>query len=256
MASSNNVRNAREIVEYYNRKFILDVNGSLGAGGDEANNEIIVNIPPLNETAFSGNYSQCLVRIKELSIALSLDPAADLYGKQANAVFVWDDAGTTTIASADVGVMIKTDIPCRNTQHLLAELPRPNFGMTQFHQSCPITTQPTYQRHSIVFDGLQTRGTTNLMINPDIKAAGNEEHSFSKSPHSFEYCAHDSIESAGLLCANPFGRRVSFKLVDAFNNVPLYLAGGRDITDAAGQGTALRIRLEVLMLENPTPSNR
>ena len=256
MATTGNVRNAKEIIEYYNRKFIIDVNGVLGVGADEATNEIVVNIPPLNETAFSNNYSQCLIRIKELSIALSLNPAADLYNKQANAVFAYDVAGTTTIASADVGIMIKTDIPCRNTQHILAELPRAGFGMTQFHQSCSVATQQTYQRQSKEFDGEQTRGTTNLMINPDIKAAGNEEVSFSLSPHTFEYCAHDTIESAGLLCATPFGRRVSFRVVDAFNNYALYLANGRDITAGGGHGTALRVRLEILMLENPTPNDR
>ena len=132
MASSKNVNNAKEIIEYYNRKFTVTTTGAI-SGTDGF---MKFKLPPLNETAFSNNYSQCLCRIKEIQIAnLSEATLAD----NVNPVFVGIPAGGGLLR-VENGLILKTSIPCRNIKHTASNFENDIWGAdnyfdTSFHQS-------------------------------------------------------------------------------------------------------------------------
>ena len=79
------MRNAKETLDYYNRKFVVNVSGVIR----DADGIMEFNIPPPNEVANSNNYNQCIMRIKEIIIANDTINLAD----QVNPVFVQTAGG-------------------------------------------------------------------------------------------------------------------------------------------------------------------
>ena len=187
------MRNAKETLDYYNRKFVVNITGLI----DDTTGVMEFNIPPPNEVANNNNYNQCIMRIKEIIIANATANLAD----QVNPVFVAKTGGQ-------------------------------------------------------VSDCLGARGSKQILETPIVAAAAGTEHAIDDSVNFFYYQDGSSFEDGAVLCANPFGSRHSLTLRDAFNGVTLGgLASG--INTANGRNsTQISMKLEILMLPNPTPMDR
>ena len=251
MASSSNVRNAKEIIEYYNRKFIINITGSARTsdGGFE------FHIPPLNETAFSNNYSQCLCRIKEVQIS---QEQATL-PLQANPVFVNGVGGGAAITSITSGIVIKTSFPCRQVKHIGSNFSDAVFGADRnfdasFHAIVsPETKQSYFTAGQVGAANASVVGSkeVNNIVNNDTANA----FAIDESVNFWYYKDDSSFEDSASILGNPFGQNHTFQLRSAFNGLPIHLAAGDNIATGQG-GTQVRISLEFLMLENPTPNDR
>tara|TARA_R100000700_G_C3176789_1_gene151793 strand:- start:1381 stop:2121 length:741 start_codon:yes stop_codon:yes gene_type:complete len=246
MASAN-VRNAREIVEFYNRKFKIELTSFLGSDG-----KATWTLPPLNEMGFSQNYSQCVIQISRFMIENntgSINHCNDLFCKVGENVIT--DVG---------GLNVELDIPTRNratssneyaqdqgfpasAQNLLVK----NGVFGELIQLTPHAL-PLYDTTAI--DGQVPAGTV------EINVLNDDATSFVKRRQGYHYNTTRSVEDGGILCANPFGTRVTLSLRSAQSNAPVELASGTDITTDDGKKGVVTVVLEILMLENPSPTNR
>lgn len=243
------MRNARETLDYYNRKFVVNVTGVIA----DATGIMEFNIPPPSEVANSNNYNQCIMRIKEVIIANDTVNLPD----QINPVFVQKNNGGAS--SCMVGIIVRTTIPCRNTKSVSSNYDAAHFGELHdqsFHQLVSPETRPTYIRSATAVDGRVATGSKLIMETPVVAAAGAAEHAIDDSVNFFYYQDGSSFEDAAVLCANPFGANHSLTLRDANNGVTLGgLASG--LNQANGRNsTEITMKLEILMLPNPTPMDR
>lgn len=243
------MRNAKETLDYYNRKFVVNVTGSIR----DADGAMEFNIPPPNEIANNNNYNQCIMRIKEVIIANDTPNLAD----QINPVFVVKNGGG--VATCMVGIIVRTTIPCRNTKSVSNNYIAANFGELHdqsFHQIVSPETRPTYIRSNNAVDGRVATGSKSVMETPVIGAAGGAEHSIDDSVNFFYYQDGSSFEDSAVLCANPFGSNHTLTLRDAFSGQTLGgLASG--LNQANGRNTTeVTLKFEILMLPNPTPMDR
>ena len=243
------MRNAKETLDYYNRKFVVNVTGVI----DDATGILEFNILPTNEVANSNNYNQCIMRIKEVIIANDTAALPD----QINPVFVTKGGGG--VSSCMVGIIVRTTIPCRNTKSVSSNYAAGNFGEPHdqsFHQLVSPETKLTYIRSATVVSGRIVRGSRSVMETPVIGAVGGVEHGINDSVNFFYYQDGSSFEDAAVLCANPFGTAHNLTLRDANSGATLGgLASGANT--AFGRGTTqISLKLEILMLPNPTPMDR
>lgn len=252
MASAKNVNNAREIVSYYNRKFTVTATGVVSG----VDGFMKFNLPPLNETAFSNNYSQCLCRIKEIQIANGNEGTL---ADNVNSVFVGIPAAEG-LKNVDNGLILKTSIPCRNIKHTASNFENDiwgadNFFDTSFHQSFAPEVKKMYITNATALDGRVARGSTNVLFTPDIVATGNPQFQISESKHYYHYMDNGGFEDGATLIGNPFGQEHSLSILSAFNGEKCQLASGLDPSRARNL-TQVRVKFEMLMLENPTPNDR
>lgn len=251
MASSKNVKNAREIIEYYNRKFMVTATG--GLNGDTG--LMSFKMPPLNETQFSNNYSQCLCRIKEIQISNS---AGTTLADTINPVFV--GTGTGGIKNVDNGLILKTSIPCRNMKHTASDFEDAVWGAERYfdtglHQSFLPEVKKMYIENATALDGRTAVGATEVLFTPNVPAAGNPQFQINESKHCFHYVDNGGFEDGAVLVGNPFGQTHELQLRSAYNGERVQLASGLD-NARARNGTQIRVKFEFLMLENPTPNDR
>ena len=252
MASSKNVNNAKEIIEYYNRKFTVTTTGAISG----ADGFMKFKLPPLNETAFSNNYSQCLCRIKEIQIAnLSEATLAD----NVNPVFV-GIPNATGLLPIQNGLILKTSIPCRNIKHTASNFENAIWGAenyfdTSFHQSFSCEVKSTYITNATALDGRTALGSNNVLFTPNIVAAGNPQFQISESNHYYHFMDNGGFEDGATLIGNPFGQEHSLSILSAYNGEKVQLASGLDLARGRGS-TMVRVKFEFLMLENPTPNDR
>ena len=243
------MRNARETLDYYNRKFVVNVTGGIR----DFDGVMEFNIPPPNETANSNNYNQCIMRIKEIIISTNTNAIAD----QVNPVFVQTNGGG--LSNCMVGIIVRTSIPCRNSKSVSSNYLAANFGELHdqsFHQLVSPEARTTYIRSPTLVDGRVVRGSKCIMNTLVVAAVGGAEHAIDDSVNFFYYQDGSNFEDSAVLCANPFGSGHTLTLRDAFNGVTLGgLASG--INTANGRNdTAISLKLEILMLPNPTPMDR
>ena len=146
------MRNARETIDYYNRKFVYNITGQIR----DFDGILPFDMPPLNDTAFSTGYNQCLIRIKHIIISNETPNLAD----QVNPVFVAKNAGA--VSSCNAGIIVKLSFPSRQVKHIsdnyvLAQFPE---GHDQsFHQLISPECKQTYIRSVTAIDGVIARGS-------------------------------------------------------------------------------------------------
>jgi hypothetical protein len=243
------MRNARETLDYYNRKFVVNVTGGIR----DFDGVMEFNIPPPNETANSNNYNQCIIRIKEIIIANDTANLVD----QVNPVFVQKNGGG--LSSCMVGIIVRTSIPCRNSKSVSDNYLVANYGENHdqsFHQLVSPEARTTYIRSANVVSGRVATGSKLIMETPLVAAVGGIEHAIDDSVNFFYYQDGSSFEDSAVLCANPFGTTHNLTLRDAFNGTTLGgLASGFNLANGRNT-TAISLKLEILMLPNPTPMDR
>lgn len=242
--------NNRETLDYYNRKFVVTLTGTIA----DYTGEVRFTIPPLNETGFSNGYNQCIIRLKEINIAGDQDGAL---ADQVNPVFVQRNGGG--LSTCQAGVLVKTSIPCRQVKHIASNYVAARWadGFDQsFHAICPVECKRTYIRSATALSGSVARGSSQVLQCPSISAAGAAEFNIDESVNFFHWIDTGSFEDSAVLCGVPFGQDHTFSVRDATNGVILGgLASGKDITNGRNS-TTISIKLEILMLPNPTPDNR
>jgi hypothetical protein len=242
------MRNARETLDYYNRKFVVNATGFIRDFDGKMN----FKLPPLNDTGFSSGYNQCLMRIKQVIIGINTPNLAD----QVNPVFVSNNGGG--LSQCATGIIVRTSIPSRQVKsvsadYLVAQFPE---GHDQsFHQLINVETKPTYIRSATQIDGKTVRGSKQIMEIPVVAAAAGTEHLVNDSCNFFEYLDSGSFEDSAVLCGVPFGQEHHIQLRDAFNGQTLGgLASGVNLANGRNS-TEITVKFEILMLPNPTPDN-
>ena len=121
------MRNARETIDYYNRKFVVNVAGAIS----DFTGEMEFKMPPINDTTFSTGYNQCLIRIKHIIIGNDTAALPD----QVNPVFVTNNGGG--VSSCITGIMVRTSIPSRQVKSVSDNFIVAHFGEghdQSFHQ--------------------------------------------------------------------------------------------------------------------------
>ena len=240
------MRNAREEIEYHNRKFKYSLVGrSAGA-------EFIFDLQPPNEFAFSSRYSQCLVKINHAYIS----NRGDTTNHGLDAIFM-DEAGAVELMAG--GCLLLTDIRTSNSINLST-----NRG--------PVAGAGGFQ---VVKSGVQAvlhnkRGTVSAagadaylgtvvagasQVTRGFAAAGTGAQGVQQNEYSvnmWEYKDDRSIEDSGVLCANPFGHKFGIKCFSADNGNRVLMTSGTNIGVAASNGSCINLELEILMLPNPT----
>jgi|TARA_R100001086_G_C11780527_1_gene243497 hypothetical protein len=241
------MRNARETIDYYNRKFVINITGQIR----DFDGIMPFNLPPLNDTGFSTGYNQCLVRIKQVIISNETATLAD----QVNPVFVSNNNGG--LSSCNAGIIVKLSFPSRQVKHI-----SDNYVLTvfpeghdqSFHQLISPEAKQTYIRSATAIDGRIARGSKQVFQTP--QTAGDPQNAIDESVNFFEYQDTGSFEDSAVLCGVPFGQKHELKLRDAFNGQVLGgLASGLD-TARGRNSTIVSLKLEILMLPNPTPEDR
>jgi len=246
MASSSNVRNAREICEYFNRRFQYDLCGDLGTNG-----ECEWVLPPLNEMGFSNNYSQALIQVSR--VAITNESTAGI--TRVNSIFI--NTADNTISGAG-SVSVELSIPCRqraiqsNDFTEAGGFIRPDGQKQNFGQMVNLDARPTPYLHAAALDGADPQGS--LCIH-DNGATNPPTYNVECSNTGFFYESKKGVEEGGLLCANPFGTQVRLSLRN-HTNERLTLGSGTDLTADNGKQGKINITLDILMLENAVPTNR
>ena len=241
------MRNARETIDYYNRKFVVNITGQIR----DFDGILPFTLPPLNDTGFSTSYNQCLVRVKQVIISNETNDLVD----QINPVFVSKAGGGES--SCNAGVIVKLSFPSRQVKHVsdnysLAVFPE---GHDQsFHQLISPECKSTFIRSRTAIDGVVASGSKQVFRTP--QTAGDPQFAIDESLNFFEYLDTGSFEDSAVLCGVPFGQTHELTLRDAFNGVTLGgLASGKDTTRGRNS-TLVTCKLEILMLPNPTPEDR
>ena len=243
-----NKGNARETINYYNRKFVVNITGTY----NDNDGEMGYTIPPLNETAFSSGYNQCLIRMKSVIIS---NAGVAAFNDQVNPVFV-GRAGAG-MSNCPAGVVVKTSIPSRQVKHISNDYfaaGYPQFHDSSFHQIISPECKQTYIRSATAIDGVISRGSKQVFQTPQIAAV--PQYAIDVSVNIFEYQDGGSFEDSAVLCGVPFGQSHKLQLIDAFNGTHLGgLASGLNTANGRNN-TTVSIKLEILMLPNPTPQDR
>jgi hypothetical protein len=246
MASSSNVRNAREICEYFNRRFQFDLCGDLGTSG-----ECEWVLPPLNEMGFSNNYSQALIQVSR--VAITNESVAGI--TRVNNVFI--NTADNTISGAGA-VSVELSIPCRqraiqsNDFTEAGGFIRPDGQKQNFGQMVNLDAKPTPYLTNTAVDGKNPRGSLTII---EHGATAIPTFDVECSNTGYFYESKKGVEEGGLLCANPFGTQVRLSLRNHVNK-RITLGSGTDLTADNGKQGKINITLDILMLENAVPTNR
>lgn len=247
------MRNNREEIEYHNRKF------KLNCSARSTNGEYQFHFPVPNATGFDNNYNQALIKFSKVIIHNA--PSAG-HGFDDN----WTLSGGGNI---DVdNILLTTDIPCRNcitTNNVVFQ------GSESFHTHysvcIPIGDKSGHYAHpdGVAIGGLIPQGSAMIeratRIGSDPAVADAERRNYQKSL-VWEVQDDRSIEQAGMLVGNPFGRTINLRTcVIQDGNGRAFGSGVRlSSLEAQRQGldnaNCLFCEVEVLLLPNPSPEDR
>ena len=235
------MRNNKKEIEYYNRRFVLHLSAT------RANADFTFRLNPPNEFAFNNNYSQCLIKIRKATLSNRGD--ATNFGLDAQ----YTDLAGAGQVSVPAGVLLFSTLKSQNSLHFANNTIEPiETGiMCVLHNS-----------KGSASEGGAFRGIANdcgTVITRGEAAGGNGlqgQNSNSYSVNMWEYEDERPIENSGVLCSNPFGQIVEWKLRDSVNGNIVKLTSEANFNVAASNGSSINIELEVLMLPNPTPDDR
>tara|TARA_R110000803_G_scaffold17684_5_gene47599 strand:+ start:3701 stop:4471 length:771 start_codon:yes stop_codon:yes gene_type:complete len=255
------MRNAKEDIDYYNRRFKLNLSGRSTTG------EYEFDFPPPNETANSNNFNQCLFKISKVFVSNQLNTAAPGVAPNTSLGGGFSDIwiGGVAVVNAQ-GILISTNIATTNNHHLndLGEQSKAGYSVLMPNQ-CDGGSYPYPQAGVIDGYGAQaiteiTRGITAAAApNPDITLRTNTMKGM-----IWKYQDDRSIEDSGVICGNPFGRKLRIQTRSPHDGP---VGGGGigagaliHLTDISAGANAVNnsigLEIEVLMLPNPTPADR
>jgi len=245
------MRNRREEIEYHKRKFKYSL------AGFAANATFTFDLQPPNEFAFSDRYSQCLIKINHAY----LSNRGDTVNQGLDAVFI--DAGGAVEAMTG-GCLLLTDIRTTNANIMSENIgpvaPPAGVGGFQLVRS-GIHAVLHNKRGSVgvpgQFAGQPVNAASEVIVG--LAAAGAGAQGGNQNVHRvmmWEYEDTRPIEDAGVLCSNPFGKKMEIKLFSTDSGEQVALTSDANLGAAASNGTSLNIEMEFLMLPNPTPEDR
>lgn len=247
------MRNARQDIDYHNRKF------KLNCSARSTNGEYVFHFPVPNAVGFDNNYNQALIKFHKVIIhnAPSVGKGFD---------DVWTLKGGGTIDTDNI--LLTTDIPCRNcitTNNAV-------FTGSQSHHThysvvipiCSKSGSYSYPNATAV-GGLIAQGAQVLERNKapssDPAVADADRRNYQKA-QVWEVQDDRSIEEAGLLVGNPFGRTINLRTCVIQDGNGRAFGSGVKLTSMRGSATGaqdvncLCCEVEVLLLPNPTPEDR
>ena len=244
------MRNRRENIEYHNRKFKYSL------AGNAANGFFVFDLQPPNEFAFSDRYSQALIKINHAY----LSNRGDGVNHGLDAVFA-DYGGAVEVMSG--GCLLMTDIRTNNSNVLSENIgpaaPPVGVGGFQLVKS-GIHAVLHNMRGSVgiqgVFAGQPVDAASEVIVGK--AAAGAGVQGSNQNLHRvmmWEYKDDRPIEDAGVICPNPFGRKMEIKLFSTDSGEQVFLTSSANFGVAASNGTSLNLEMEILMLPNPTPAD-
>tara|TARA_B110000285_G_scaffold226490_1_gene286326 strand:- start:538 stop:1263 length:726 start_codon:yes stop_codon:yes gene_type:complete len=241
------MRTNREEIEYHNRKFKYSLSGVAAAG------VFNFDLQPPNEFAFSDRYSQALIKINHAY----LSNRADTVNHGLDAVFIDAAAGVQLMSG---GCLVMTDIKTIN-QGIIGDL-GPAAGASGYqlvrngiHAVLHNSRGSTGVRGAAAFSGQLINGASEVVVG--TAAAGAGAQGLNANVHRvsmWDYKDDRSIEEAGVLCPNPFGKKMEVRMFSANNpSVEVLLTSAANLGVAISNGSSLNLELEILMLPNPTP---
>ena len=236
--------NPRQSIEYHNRKFKFVFAGFEPSG----NFTFHLNSPP-NEFAFSDRYSQCLIQITRAH----LSNRGDTVNHGLDSEFTDQATGGFEVPCI-TGVMLKTDIKSNNQALMLSD------GIVQEETGIFCILNSKYGSAGVdgAFGGVASNCAA--LVKRGGAAAGDGGKGANDNLHlvnAWEYLDQRPIEDAGVLCGNPFGKEFSVSLIDPEGGqTPVKLTSQANFNQAASNGSCLNFEMEILMLPNPTPSDK
>ena len=246
------MRNAKEDIDYYNRRFKLNLSGRSTTG------EYEFDFPPPNETANSNNFNQCLFKISKIFVSNQLNTRAPaVVGVGGGFSDIW--TGGVAVVNAQ-GILISTNISTTNNHHLndLGEQSKAGYSVLMPNQ---IEGGSFPYPQAGVIDG----GASQAMVGftRGVNAAAAQKFNEYRGM-IWKYQDDRSIEDSGVICGNPFGRKLRIQTRSPHDGP---VGGGGigagaliHLTDISGGANAVNnsigIEIEVLMLPNPTPADR
>tara|TARA_R110002020_G_scaffold435602_1_gene645783 strand:- start:1756 stop:2463 length:708 start_codon:yes stop_codon:yes gene_type:complete len=234
------MRNRREELQYHNRKFKITISGDHPSG-----QFVAANFPPPNEFAFSDRYSQALVKINRVH----LTNRGDTVNFGLDSMFI-DTAGAVQTCAS--GVMLYTDIKTNNSRHYYN-----NATDATEHSIFAIL----HNKFGSAGEGGAFKGGVADAAAGCVRglaAGGAGAQGLQQNIHlvnAWEFEDSRAIEDAGVLCPNPFGRDLTFKLKSVDTGADVALTSESNFGVAASNGTSITIEMEILMLPNPTPDD-
>lgn len=248
------MRNARQEIEYHNRKFKLNCSARSADGQTYQ-----FHFPVPNAVGFDNNYNQALIKFSKIIIHNA--PSA---GRGFDDL--WTLAGGGNIDTDNI--LLTTDIPCRNcitTNNVVFQ------GSESFHTHysviIPIGDKSGHYSYpdGVAIGGVGGQGATILEratqpgSNPAVADA--ERRNYQKSL-VWEVQDDRSIEQAGMLVGNPFGRTINLRTCVIQDGNGRAFGSGVKLNSMEstrlGQPDAncLSCEIEVLLLPNPSPEDR
>tara|TARA_R110002096_G_scaffold54433_6_gene140390 strand:+ start:4711 stop:5442 length:732 start_codon:yes stop_codon:yes gene_type:complete len=242
------MRNAKEDIDYYNRRFKLNLSGRSTTGAYE------FELPPPNETANSNNFNQCLFKISKIFVSNQLNvraPAAHGVGGGFSDLWV---TGVGAVTNTQ-GILVSTNVASTNSHHLNDIGGQSKAGYSVLMPNEVVGGSFPYPQAGVI-DGGTSQACVSFTRGLDDAAAQkfNEYRGM-----IWKYQDDRSIEDSGVICGNPFGRILRIETRSPHDgNVA---AGGliflEDYSGGAGAvNNSIGVEIEVLMLPNPTPGDR
>src|SRR5210317_628013 len=240
--------NPRESIEYHKRKFKYSL------AGFSANATFVFDLQqPPNEFGFSDRYSQCLIKINHAY----LSNRGDTVNHGLDAVFI-DHAGA--IEAMTGGCLLLTDVRTNNSNVLSENIgagPAGGFQLVKSGIHCVLHNMRGSVGVQGNFAGQPVDAASEVIVGQ--AAAGTGLQGGNQNLHRvmmWEYKDDRPIEDAGVLCANPFGRKMEVRLFSTDTGNQVALTSAANFGVAASNGTSLNIEIEILMLPNPTPDDK
>jgi len=235
------MRNRREEINYHNRKFKM-----VFTGHDVDAGWVFHLDQPPNEFAFSDRYSQCLIQIRRAH----LSNRADTVNHGLDSQF---SNGAGAVETCPSGVMLTTDIRCNNRRHYYVD----TIDATDHGVFCMLTSKFGSSGDGGNFGGIPTNCCALAARGQAAGGAGlqggNENLHL---VNAWEYEDTRSIEEAGVLCHNPFGKKFEVRLKSVDTGERVFLTSEANFGVAASNGSCLILELDLLMLPNPTPNDK
>lgn len=245
------MRNAKEELDYYNRRFKISLSGRSTDGSYQ------FNLPPPNETANSNNFNQCLFKINKVFITNQLNTAAPgAHGVGGGFSDIWvNPAGGGIVAQ---GVLISTNVATTNNHHLndVGGESKAGYNILMPNE-CAGGSFP-YPQAGVIDGGTSQ---ANIGFTRGVQAAAAQKFNEYKGM-VWKYQDDRSIEDSGVICGNPFGRNIQIQTRSPHDGNAGAIGAGQliHLTDVGGGANSVNnsigIEIEVLMLRNPTPGDR
>lgn len=239
------MRNAREEIDYHNRKFKLHLTGVRQLA------DFTFRLLPPNETANSNNFSQCLVKISKAV----LTNRGDTITGGLDACPVSGTVAASVRQDCPSGILLTTGIRCPNETHYTS------FTRIPIEQGLQVVL---HNKNGASHNGIRQIGGSVVacasLCQRGLAAAGAGAQGTQAdifSANTWEYQDDRPIEEAGMLVGNIFTiGDLNFSLKNANNGEKVFMASATNFGAAGGYGSSLQVELEVLMLPNPTPMDR